>query len=231
MVGGGTGQTLSELSTGLRRAVLRDVGRRKLVEVPLLGGFGDECAGMVATRLEPVALERGDVVYEEGDAASEMFFVVSGAVALSVDAGVGATPLGTAGPGDVFGELGVFPHVLGAMRLETATATVSTALYALSAASLAEVGRGGCLALILLILKRGTVTAWYFFDLQVRAAYPALAARLEELATLRAIRSGAAARARAAGGGLLGAGQAMGGEGTSGQSSLERKVRDDGGLK
>ena len=141
---------LNDLKHGLRVEILKSVGKNLLVELPVLAGFGLECAGWLATRLRRTAFNEGEELYEHGAEAAEMYFVVAGAVKIFAEP---APPRRAsrescsadyqrvyveAGEGDTFGELGLFPDVYGAVRTDRAVAASWGWGYALSATDMPE---------------------------------------------------------------------------------------------
>ena len=79
-----------------------------LRSVPLLEGQDEadlvELAGLVRRRSVP----EGELLWRQGDEAREMLFVVDGAVSASLDVpGDRTVDIGTVGPGEAVGELGV----------------------------------------------------------------------------------------------------------------------------
>ena len=163
---------LSDLNHGLRTELLKSVGRKLVAELPVFGGFGEVCAGWLATRLRRTAFNGGEEIYEHGAEAAEMYIVVAGAVKIfaarapqrrasreSASLDGRAAPTATAGEGDTFGELGLFPDVYGAVRTDRAVADSWGWGYALSAADMPE----------------------------LEARYPAVAERLRELCTLKGL--------------------------------------------
>lgn len=64
-------------------------------------------------------LDRGEVLFRQGDRGREMYVIYSGKVALSVQAGEGTeAPIATLGPGEFFGEMSLID---GSPRSATAT--------------------------------------------------------------------------------------------------------------
>ncbi len=181
---------LAELPPPLRAAVLRAVGERGLPRIPLLRGLDPECAGFVLTRLAPVALDASPAepaaLYRRGDGAADgMYLLLEGEVELAGGpgpAGGGAGAEGRmAGPGDTFGELGLFPDLAGPLRLDSATARGSVLALRLGPAQLADIA----------------------------GAYPAVARGLRELAAALAADAAPAPHGGAAGGGGGGMGSGI----------------------
>ena len=96
-----------------------------LATIPLLEGRPEpeliELARVVRRRTIPA----GEVLWRQGDEAREMLFVVDGAVSASLDVpGDRALDIGTAGPGEAVGELGVLDggvHTMSVQVTEPAT--------------------------------------------------------------------------------------------------------------
>jgi CRP-like cAMP-binding protein len=145
-------EILGEVSTSLRKAVLAEIGARGGRHLPMFQGFDDECVGFILTLLARVDFAAGDVIYQRGDRAAEMYFVASGIVSLHQDGrwmhrGSQAdlrTPLQVLGrggraklieAGGNFGEFALFPDLLPPIRPETAVADSWVVSYTLPAAA------------------------------------------------------------------------------------------------
>lgn len=75
----------------------------------LFAALEPEALGPVASRATLLALERGDVVFRQGDPASELFVVRSGRVAIATQSPDGReSVVAIMGPGDLFGDLPLF---------------------------------------------------------------------------------------------------------------------------
>src|SRR5437764_351916 len=92
--------------------------------VPLLEGRADleELARLVRRR----AVQEGEVLWRQGDRAQELLFVVEGNVASSLHVPGGrVVEIGTAGPGEVVGEIGLLDGGEHSMSVQaTSTSTV-----------------------------------------------------------------------------------------------------------
>jgi hypothetical protein len=90
-----------------------------------------------ATRARTLALQPGQVVIRQGEAADRFYIVKSGAVEVSRITVDGETAeLATLGPGDFVGEIGLLENL---PRTATVTAAAPTELLAIDAATFAEV--------------------------------------------------------------------------------------------
>jgi len=76
---------------------------------------------------KPVRVAAGQVLFKQGDVGAQMFVVQSGALELQVD----GRSVGTAGPGDVIGEMAIVDR---GPRSATATATADTSVFPIDAA-------------------------------------------------------------------------------------------------
>ncbi len=77
---------------------------RRLSEMPALSGMDDHALLAAAGSGEVRRIPPGGLVYRGGDAPAEVFFVLTGSVALVRDTPVGPQPMGAAEPADFFGE-------------------------------------------------------------------------------------------------------------------------------
>jgi CRP/FNR family cyclic AMP-dependent transcriptional regulator len=90
-----------------------------LANIPLFESLTDDDVDSLATRLESVEYEPGDIIFSQGDDGSSLFVVEDGAVEISYGEGKTKFALATLFPGKYFGELSLFD---GAPRSATATA-------------------------------------------------------------------------------------------------------------
>ncbi len=103
-----------------------DVVRR----APLFSGLDAEAAAALQRQMRPSRLERGDILFHEGDDGDSLFVIAEGKVKLgrtSKDARENLVAI--LGPGEMFGELSLFDP---GPRTMTATAVAETQLLALS---------------------------------------------------------------------------------------------------
>ena len=140
-------QILCELSSTLRKEVLKGIGAKCKVHVPIFQGFDDECIGYIFTRMRRVDFMEGDIIYQKGDCADEMYLVSRGTVGIHVGklrqlssrqqdkfqsrVSRASKVIETGG---TFGELAIFPDLLQQVRYETAIADSWVVEYTLAAA-------------------------------------------------------------------------------------------------
>jgi CRP-like cAMP-binding protein len=107
-----------------------DVVRR----APLFAALDDEAAAALIDTMSPSHLERGDVLFHEGDQGDRLYVIGEGKIKLgrtSVDGRENL--LAILGPGEMFGELSLFDP---GPRTATATAVAETQLIGLGHESL-----------------------------------------------------------------------------------------------
>lgn len=96
-----------------------------LATVPLLEGREEADLMQLARMVRRRTVQAGEVLWRQGDAASEMLFVVDGAVSASLHVpGDRSVEIGRAGPGDVVGEIGMLDgggHTMSVRVTKTAT--------------------------------------------------------------------------------------------------------------
>ena len=96
-----------------------------LATVDLLDGHEDAALMELARVLRRRTVQAGELLWRQGDDAREMVFVVDGAVSASLHVpGDRTVEIGTAGPGDVVGEIGMLDnggHTMSVRVTETAT--------------------------------------------------------------------------------------------------------------
>lgn len=101
---------------------------------PLFAALDDEAADALRAGMTELRLERGDVLFYEGDADNRLYVVTDGKIKLghtSIDGRENL--LAVLGPGQMFGELSLFDRGL---RSSTATAITASTLLALTRADL-----------------------------------------------------------------------------------------------
>jgi len=80
-----------------------------LASTELFSSLPEEALGRIARRAQPVKLERGEVLFSEGDEAEEMYVVARGRVGIGKRSPDGRESLvALMEPGDVFGEMPLF---------------------------------------------------------------------------------------------------------------------------
>jgi CRP/FNR family transcriptional regulator len=97
-----------------------------LATVPLLEGSDEADLVELARVMRRRTLPEGEVLWRQGDVARELVLIVDGAVSASLQApGDRTVEIGTAGPGEVLGEIGLLDGAGHTMSVRvTATATV-----------------------------------------------------------------------------------------------------------
>lgn len=84
-----------------------------LDEISLLGGFSNDQVKVVFDHLSCISYKKGDIIFEQGDTASEIYIIRSGTIKIFVN--MDSTPLELIeyGTGQCFGEssaIGILPH-------------------------------------------------------------------------------------------------------------------------
>ena len=96
-----------------------------LATVPLLAGGEEADLVQLARVMRRRTVRAGELLWRQGDDAQEILFVVDGAVSAALDVpGDRTVEIGSAGPGDVVGEIGLLDragHAMSARVTETAT--------------------------------------------------------------------------------------------------------------
>src|SRR4051794_40305104 len=96
-----------------------------LATVPLLEGREEADLVELARVLRRRTVREGEILWRQGDDAREMVFIVDGAVSASLAVpGDRTVEIGTAGPGETIGEIGLLDgegHTMSARVTETAT--------------------------------------------------------------------------------------------------------------
>ena len=94
-----------------------------LKKAPLFTGLEDEAASALASTMGTIRLNKGEVLFHEGDTGDRLYVVVSGKVKLGRSGSAGRENLlAVLGPGQMFGELSLFDP---GPRSTTATAVTS----------------------------------------------------------------------------------------------------------
>ena len=80
-----------------------------LKKAPLFAGLDDEAATALSSAMGKLYLNKGDVLFHEGDSEDRLYIVVSGKIKLGRTGSAGRENLlAVLGPGQMFGELSVF---------------------------------------------------------------------------------------------------------------------------
>ena len=100
-----------------------------LKKAPLFAGLEDEAATALSSAMGKLHLNKGDVLFHEGDLEDRLYIVVSGKIKLGRTGSAGRENLlAVLGPGQMFGELSVFDP---GPRSTTATAVTACELRTL----------------------------------------------------------------------------------------------------
>jgi CRP-like cAMP-binding protein len=103
-----------------------DVLRRS----PLFAGLDDQASHDLLAVMTPMRLERGDILFHEGEAGERLYVITEGKVKLGRTSSDGRENLlAILGPGEMFGELSLFDP---GPRTATATAVAETQLVGLT---------------------------------------------------------------------------------------------------
>ncbi len=99
-------------------------------QAPLFAALDDDAANALRAGMTELQLERGDVLFREGDADNRLYVVSEGKIKLGQASSDGRENLlAVLGPGQMFGELSLFDR---GPRSSTATAITPTTLLALA---------------------------------------------------------------------------------------------------
>ena len=100
-----------------------------LKKAPLFAGLEDDAATALSSAMGKLYLNKGDVLFHEGDSEDRLYIVVSGKIKLGRTGSAGRENLlAVLGPGQMFGELSVFDP---GPRSTTATAVTACELRTL----------------------------------------------------------------------------------------------------
>ncbi|MCW2805312.1 MAG: family transcriptional regulator, cyclic receptor protein [Propionibacteriaceae bacterium] len=100
-----------------------------LKQAPLFAGLEDEAASALSDAMGTVKLNRGEVLFHEGDTEDRLYVVITGKIKLGRSGSAGRENLlAVLGPGQMFGELSVFDP---GPRSTTATAVTACELRTL----------------------------------------------------------------------------------------------------
>ena len=105
-------------------------------QAPLFAALSDEDAQALLQRMSRARIERGDVLFEEGEPGDRLYVITSGKVKLGRRSPDGRENLlAVLGPGEMFGELSLFDP---GPRTATATAVAETQLIGLGNEQLSQ---------------------------------------------------------------------------------------------
>src|SRR5674476_701545 len=100
-----------------------------VLSAPLFSSIDPEAAGALRATMTLVTLERGDVLFREGEPGDRLYVIATGKVKVGRRAPDGRENLlAVLGPGEMIGELSLFDP---GARTATATAVADTSLYEL----------------------------------------------------------------------------------------------------
>jgi len=99
-------------------------------KAPLFAALDDAAAASLRSAMTPVKINRGGVLFAEGDDGDQVYIVVDGKLKLGTSSGDGRENLlSILGPGEMFGELSLFDP---GPRTATATAVTDSRVLALA---------------------------------------------------------------------------------------------------
>jgi CRP/FNR family transcriptional regulator, cyclic AMP receptor protein len=102
---------------------------RTLARTPLFAALDEEAAQALRASMTPLTVDKGDVLFREGEPGDRLFVVVDGKIKLGASSSDGReTLLAVLGPAEMFGELSLFDPGL---RTSTATALTPASLMGL----------------------------------------------------------------------------------------------------
>lgn len=105
-------------------------------KAPLFAGLDQESAESLIAEMSATHMERGDILFHEGDQGDRLFIIGEGKIKLGRTSADGRENLlAILGPGEMFGELSLFDP---GTRTATATAVAETQVLALSTEQLRE---------------------------------------------------------------------------------------------
>jgi CRP-like cAMP-binding protein len=100
-----------------------------LKKAPLFAGLDDEAANALSDTMGTIRLNKGEVLFREGDAEDRLYVVISGKIKLGRSGSAGRENLlAVLGPGQMFGELSLFDP---GPRSSTATAVTACTIRTL----------------------------------------------------------------------------------------------------
>ena len=134
----GTGSRLRAGSVAAWHTV--GVDHETVRRAPLFAGLDEEAAESLIKQMSAKHMERGDVLFHEGDPGDRLYVIGEGKVKLGRSSVDGRENLlAILGPGEMFGELSLFDP---GPRTATATAVAETQVLALSTEQLREYLQG-----------------------------------------------------------------------------------------
>jgi CRP/FNR family transcriptional regulator, cyclic AMP receptor protein len=102
---------------------------RTLARTPLFAALDEEAAEALRASMTSVSVDKGDVLFQEGEPGDRLFVIIEGKIKLGASSSDGReTLLAVLGPGEMFGELSLFDPGL---RTSTATALTPARLMGL----------------------------------------------------------------------------------------------------
>ncbi|MEO5742004.1 MAG: cyclic nucleotide-binding domain-containing protein, partial [Vicinamibacterales bacterium] len=101
-------------------------------------GIVDSLSENLIRDVEPRVVAAGSVLFRSGEPADDMYVVMSGELAASIETDAGPVMVGRIGPGEPVGEMQVFS---GGSRTATVTATADTAVARISRGALERLAR------------------------------------------------------------------------------------------
>ena len=137
-----------------RSGTLCDVDHDVVRKAPLFGGLDEQAAETLIGSMNAQRLERGDVLFHEGDQGDRLYVIGEGKIKLGRTSSDGRENLlAILGPGEMFGELSLFDP---GPRTATATAVAETQLLSMGNEQLKEFlhQRPGVAATLLAALAR-----------------------------------------------------------------------------
>ena len=137
----------TELPREAPASLTPDQIREKLRAVALFQGLDGKDLEQILAVSEPVLVEKGEYVFEEGDRGDHFFIIVRGAVELRKAGGDGAKKLAILKAGQAFGEMALLNQT---PRSASAFAAEDTYMLSVSRAAFGEVLGGDTLAVRLL---------------------------------------------------------------------------------
>lgn len=111
--------------------------RQQLTGIPMLGGAGDDFLDDLMECLELRFYEPEDVIFNQGDLGSDMFFICKGFVDVVLQS-AGDKVVGSLTPGDYFGEMAI---LLDQPRTAAMRARTHSAIFILGRQNLTELGK------------------------------------------------------------------------------------------
>jgi CRP/FNR family cyclic AMP-dependent transcriptional regulator len=112
-----------------RHGTLSPVDQDVVRRAPLFAALDDEAAATLMESMTPTLMERGDILFREGDQGDRLYVIREGKVKLGRTSSDGRENLvAVLGPGEMFGELSLFDP---GPRTMTATAVAETQLLGL----------------------------------------------------------------------------------------------------